>query len=60
MTLVVLSTSAAALTLLGLFLSPSFTKRLVILSLSLGLLALLMPFRFGFYETDGLSQTLTL
>ncbi|MER3535935.1 MAG: oxidoreductase [Thermus sp.] len=61
MTLLVLSASAVLLSLLGLFLPVRTTKRLVILSLSLGALALLYewggPVRFGFYEMDALAAS---
>ncbi|WP_018111775.1 NADH-quinone oxidoreductase subunit N [Thermus igniterrae] len=64
MTLLVLSAFSVALTLLGFFVSVPLFKRLTILGLSLGLLALLLtwgkPFAFGPYQVDGISQVFTL
>jgi NADH-quinone oxidoreductase subunit N len=64
MTLLVLSAFSVLLTLLGLFLPVRTTRRLVILGLSLGVVALLYewgrPVRFGFYEMDTLAAALSL
>ncbi|WP_105317060.1 NADH-quinone oxidoreductase subunit N [Thermus tenuipuniceus] len=64
MILLVLSSFAVALTLLGFFVSVPLFKRLTILGLSLALLSLLFtwgkPFAFGPYQVDGISQVFTL
>ncbi|KIX84693.1 NADH-quinone oxidoreductase subunit N [Thermus filiformis] len=64
MTLLVLSAFSVLVTLLGLFLPVRTTRRLVILGLSLGVVALLYewgrPVRFGFYEMDTLAAALSL
>lgn len=64
MTLLVLSVFSVALTLLGFFVPVALLKRLTILGLSLGLLALLVtwgkPFAYGPYQVDGISQVFTL
>ncbi|WP_038055948.1 NADH-quinone oxidoreductase subunit N [Thermus amyloliquefaciens] len=64
MTLVLLSSFAVALTLLGFFVSVPLFKRLTILGLSLALLALLLtwgqPFALGPYQLDGVARVFTL
>ncbi|GAA6750355.1 NADH-quinone oxidoreductase subunit N [Thermus antranikianii] len=64
MILLVLSSFAVALTLVGFFVSVPLFKRLTILGLSLALLSLLFtwgkPFAFGPYQVDGISQVFTL
>lgn len=64
MILLVLSSFAVALTLLGFFVSVPLFKRLTILGLSLALLSLLFTwgksFAFGPYQVDGISQVFTL
>lgn len=64
MILLVLSSFAVALTLVGFFVSVPLFKRLTILGLSLALLSLLItwgkPFAFGPYQVDGISQVFTL
>ncbi|MGM8838329.1 NADH-quinone oxidoreductase subunit N [Thermus sp. 93170] len=64
MTLLVLAGFSVVLTLLGFFVSVPAFKRLTILGLSLGLLALLLTWgraeAFGPYQVDGVSRTFTL
>ncbi|UZX16502.1 NADH-quinone oxidoreductase subunit N [Thermus sp. PS18] len=64
MILLVLSSFAVALTLVGFFVSVPLFKRLTILGLSLALLSLLFtwgkPFALGPYQVDGISQVFTL
>lgn len=64
MTLLVLSSFAVALTLVGFFVSVPLFRRLTVLGLSLALFSLLLtwgkPFAFGPYGVDGISQVFTL
>ncbi|GAA6756526.1 NADH-quinone oxidoreductase subunit N [Thermus thalpophilus] len=64
MTLLVLAAVSVVLTLLGFFVSVPAFKRLTILGLSLGLLALFAtwgrPEAFGPYQVDGVSRVFTL